>query len=142
MALRTTQTLVEGILSWDEGTYPDATPFITVANELVTELCTNSGYTDIRLELIERWLSAHFVQIADQALDMDEVDSLRTRFQSKVDLGLNQTKYGQQALRFDTKMNLALLDNRVKAAGAKPTYAQQPIGVWSIGGGRRCHGGH
>lgn len=77
-------------------------PFILVANQLVTELCTASSLDDDRLKEIERWLSAHFACIRDPQRDNEKAGSVGEKFQYKVDLGLNQTRYGQQAMLLDT----------------------------------------
>ena len=70
---RTTKAYIATIIELDDSIVPnDAAmePFITVANELVTEVCTGdagptTAYTASRLELIERWLAAHFYAIRD-----------------------------------------------------------------------------
>lgn len=119
---RTTAPLVKGIIEVDSIAWPDITPFIDVANELVTEVCAvitknadGSGgpyYSDYRLEMIERWLAAHFYAIADQQVLQESVTHLSETFQAKIDIGFKQTKQGQQAMRLDTKGALATLDNR------------------------------
>lgn len=106
---RTTQELVGGIIEVEDG--DDLTPFIFTANELVTEACAPLGYTEARLELIERWLSAHFYAVfrppSNKGVRVDVIDD---RVDSKVDLGFNVTWYGQQALRIDTLGGLASID--------------------------------
>ena len=109
MALRTTDALVREIIEVDKKT-TDLTPFITPANELVTELCTNSGYSAERLELIERWLSAHFYAILAPRAKEEKAGPVSQTLQSRVELGLNVTHYGQAAMRLDTKGNLASMD--------------------------------
>lgn len=86
---------------------------IASANSLVDALCLESGYGDPLLKLIEQWLAAHFYAIVDQeagCLTVDQVGSLRGQYSFKVALGLNYTKYGQQALRLDYKGDLAEMD--------------------------------
>ena len=109
---RTTDTLVEGIIAVDDDI--SLTPFIDVANNLVTDVCTDSGYTDAKLILIETWLAAHFLQIRDQAVDTEKAGKVSQKFQYKVDLILNQTKYGQMAQLIDTAGNLAQLSKRME----------------------------
>ncbi len=89
-------------------------PFILSSNELVTELCTDSDYSDARLELIERWLAAHFWTISHQQVKFFSAQKVQESYDSKVDLYLNQTKYGQMAQMLDTKGNLAALNNVAK----------------------------
>lgn len=107
MAVRTTESLVEGIIETEVSIPLD--PFIEVANALVNEVCLNSSYTETYLELIERWLAAHFYAVRDNRRDTEQVGSVRERFQYKVDLDLRVTIYGQQALLIDFKGNLRRL---------------------------------
>lgn len=105
------------------------TPFIDTANELVTELCTGSkgpdpAYTDTRLELIERWLAAHFYAIRDMRRASEQADVVQESFQYRVDLGLDATMYGQQAKRLDTNGGLANMDEAIdKGKKIKPSVS-------------------
>lgn len=90
------------------------TPFITIANELVTELCIDSGYTDTRLTLIETWLAAHFYLLRDQAVASEKAGSVGVSYQYKIGLNLAQTKHGQTAMMLDTAGNLAALSKRIE----------------------------
>lgn len=118
--------------------------FIATANELITEMCVVKGpqpprapYTDVRLELIERWLACHFYSIQDPQAASESVGKLREDYQQVVGLGFYQTRYGQQAMALDTNGSLAAL-NRIVTTGIKrPT-----IGVLYVGGtlrNRPCH---
>ena len=107
---RTTPELVAGIIEVD--TAIDLSPFILPANELVTELCVPAGYSDERLELIERWLSAHFYAIRDPRPVTERAGSVWFTAQSKVDLFLSVTHYGQQAMMLDTAGGLANLNKQ------------------------------
>lgn len=116
---RTNRELVIGILDYDVGFVPDLTPFIDFANELVTEKCASvyledgvtPFYTDNRLKMIETWLAAHAYHILDKERLSSQVESIREQVVSKVDLGLNLTHYGQQAMRLDTNGGLAAMNN-------------------------------
>lgn len=111
--LRTTAALVAGIIQIQEGV--DVTPFIVTANMLTTDVCGASGYSDdgegSKMELIERWLSAHFYTIFDNQLSHAKAGSVAVGFQNKINYGLSNSMYGQQAIRLDTDGNLAALDN-------------------------------
>lgn len=118
---RTTQTLVSGIIEIDTDTWPDITPFIDVANDLVTEVVDKLDpvtgvryYNDERLEKIERWLAAHFYAVADERTIMERADVVSEQFATKIDLGFDQTKYGQMAMRLDTHGGLATINNVTK----------------------------
>jgi hypothetical protein len=109
---RTTDADVELVAEVDSTI--SLTPFITIANELVTELCTDSGYNDTRLALIETWLAAHFYLIRDQAVASEKAGSVAVSYQYKIGLFLSQTKQGQTAMMLDTAGNLAALSKRME----------------------------
>ncbi len=115
---RTTSTLVQGIIEADRTIRLD--PFIAIANELVTEKCSSSDYTATRLELIERWLSAHFYTVRDMRAESEKAGSTSEKKQSKVDLGFDSSHYGQTAMRLDTAGSLASLNNSMKGRGNQP----------------------
>ena len=101
-------------------------PFISAANELVTELCTSSSYSDTRLEMIEAWLAAHFYLMRDQAVDTAKAGSVSVKYQYKIGLQLAQTKQGQTAMMLDTAGNLANLSKKIergRSATAGVTWA-------------------
>lgn len=110
---RTDSTNVRSIISVGADV-TDLTPFIESASELVTELCADSGYTSTRLELIERWLAAHFIAIRDPRVSSEGAEGLSQSFMYKVGLGLHQTTYGQQAMLMDTAGNLAAMSKRTE----------------------------
>ena len=119
---RTTRAQVGQIIKLDPEIIPDDAamePFITIANELVTERCTGdagptTAYNDERLELIERWLTAHFYTHRDPRATGEKAGSVGVTFQSKVGLGFDTSHYGQAAMRFDTNGSLAKLNNDMK----------------------------
>lgn len=112
---RTTETAVGLIIELDDDI--DITPFIEAANALVEELLEPAGYDDARLELIERWLSAHIYATRDPRPVSEAAGSVSTTYQSKVDIGFKNSHYGQMALRLDTKGLLAALDARIEKGG-------------------------
>lgn len=85
----------------------DLAPFIETASALVDDCCASVGYDATRLELIERWLSCHFFQMREQAVESEKAGSVSAKYRGKVDLALNVTHYGQQAMILDTKGGLA-----------------------------------
>lgn len=111
---RTTEALVSGIIQVQEGV--DLTPFIASANMLVTDVCGDSDYSDDKLELIERWLSAHFYAIYDAQLSRAKAGSVSVGFQHKINYGLALTHWGQTALSLDTDGNLAAQENTNQVA--------------------------
>ncbi len=135
MAIRTTQQLVAGIIEVDSQSISDLSPFILTASELVDEVCATklkadgtAYYTDVRLELIERWLAAHFYAIRDPRKDMEKAGKVFERNQYKLGLGLEVTTYGQQAKFLDTAGGLAALDEAAKTGG-KPRLSISWLGT-------------
>ena len=108
---RVTAEEVEEIIEYDDTI--SLTPFITIANIMVTDNCTGSDYDDTLLMEIERWLSAHFYTIRDQRPASEKAGTVAVSYQYKVDLALNVTTYGQQAMLLDNAGNLAQLNKRI-----------------------------
>jgi hypothetical protein len=122
---RTTSELVSGIIEVDVNISLD--PFIEVANELVTEACGDYGHTDTRLELIERWLAAHFYAMRDPRPLSEKAGPVSETFQSKVGLNLAVSHYGQQAMVLDTSGGLAAMSR--KATTGKRIASASWVGV-------------
>lgn len=119
--MRTTLTLVSQIITIEEDFTEEVfeAAFIAPANELVTEVCASvlndsTGlpyYSDVRLELIERWLSAHFYAILSPRALNERAGSVGETIESKVDLNLSVTRYGQQAMVLDTQGGLKRINS-------------------------------
>lgn len=92
----------------------DLTEFIDAASQLVDDLCLTSGYTDVKLARIETWLAAHFYCILAPRRYVENVGQLQSTKETKVDLGLNVTRYGQMAMQLDTAGNLAGNNNKME----------------------------
>lgn len=107
---RTTSELVGGIIDVDASI--DLTPFIETANELVTEVCGDAGYDDVRLEKIERFLAAHFYTLRDPRPVLEKAGPVGATYQSKVDLFLSTSHYGQTAMVLDTAGGLKALNTQ------------------------------
>lgn len=122
---RTTRTLIKEIIGVDAGLIPtDAAmlPFITLANELVTEACTGDNgpsvaYSTERLVLIETWLAAHCYTNLDPRAASEAAEGVSASYQSKIDLGFDTSHYGQTAQRLDTNGGLARINNASKTGG-------------------------
>ena len=126
--MRTTFAAVGLIIEIDSSFDEDAVaPFIEAANALVTEKCSEDDYDATRLELIERWLSAHFFAVRESRPTLEKAGSVSSTYQSKVDLGFDVTHYGQMAMRLDTAGGLAALNASSKAGG------KQTAGVTWVG---------
>jgi hypothetical protein len=126
---RTTPELIAEIIEVD--TDIPLEPFITIANELVSERCATGvtpAYTTARLELIERWLAAHFYTVRDPRMTSRGVDVIQQSWQSAIGRGFKTSHFGQTAMRLDTAGRLAKLD----AAIEDPTK-KRSVGINFIG---------
>lgn len=120
MAVRTTPERVRKIVEVDDE--DDLAPFIETANSIVDAVCVDSDtytYTAVKLEMIERWLSAHFFMVYVGQVTVEQVASLRQQYAFKIDLYLNNTKYGQIALALDTEGNLVKYQEDLKNGGKR-----------------------
>lgn len=77
----------------------DTTFFIASAHSIIYEYYGSSTrFTETRLKLIELYLAAHFAAITNPSVAFEGIGKLQQSFQYKIGLGLENTKYGQQAL--------------------------------------------
>ena len=128
---RTTSTLVIGILGRDYdsqpevGSPPSLTPYIDTASALVDDVVANAAALGLpalavgRLELIERWLSAHYYQQSDQGFQSKSTDGASASFKGQTSKGLNGTQYGQSAITLDTTKYLQKIAAEVDGNQAK-----------------------
>jgi hypothetical protein len=101
---RTSSLAVEAIIDVVSG--DDVMPFIEVANDVVTNVCGTAGYTATTLELIERWLAAHFYAIRFPRATSQSMGASES-YSNVLGKALDQTTYGQQAKAIDYKGTLA-----------------------------------
>jgi len=106
MATRATEAEVKAIIDTDR-TVEQVTPFLKVANLLVTDMLTDQEYSDSLLKEIERWLAAHFVAIRDPRTVREKIGEAEDTYQGKFGEGLSGTSYGQQVMLLDYKGVLA-----------------------------------
>lgn len=123
MAVRTTAAAVGEICEVDATI--SLTPFIEAANALVTEYCASvTTYDATRLELIERWLSAHFYKMRELQVAMQKAGDTSESFTSQVALGFDNSTFGQMAMRLDSNGGLASLNEQSKHGGAATVGVQ------------------
>lgn len=82
----------------------DTTPFITTAHLIVTEDLGSAGYSSDRQKQIELYLAAHFTALMEEGggitrRRMGDSDESYALVKGN---GLMLTRYGQQAMAFDT----------------------------------------
>jgi hypothetical protein len=116
MALRTTADEVKKLVEVDANVSSDLAPFILSASLLVDKVVAvaldDDGaafYTAEELELIERWLSAHFYTIRDNRIASEGVKSLTASYQYAIGKGLASSMQGQTAMMLDRRGGLAAL---------------------------------
>jgi hypothetical protein len=121
MAVRTTEALVRAIIEV-AATVTDLSPFINAAHNLVDAKCTDIA--EANATEVETWLSAHFYAIFDPRASSETAKGVGQTLQSRVDLGLNVTHYGQMAMMIDQTGGLAFWNDQVKTgkAGASVSF--------------------
>lgn len=137
MPYRTTADLVKEIIDADVLTEMGCISFdgpLKAANMMVTKWCLCGENDDDALAEIERWLAAHFAFIIKPYNQMEQAGSVMQQIETKVDLGLDVTRYGQMAKRLDACGGLAAWDEQVKNPGGF-----RPPGVTWLGTNKRCH---
>lgn len=128
---RTNSTLVEGILGNEWNGTTDLTPYIDTASSLVDDLVANASSLNItapasgKLELIERWLSAHFYQQMDPGYQSKKTKDASGDFTGKTGMNLSSTRYGQSAMMLDTTGFLRQNQNVAYSAWLGKTYVER-----------------
>lgn len=123
MAIRTSDASVQAILldQYDTDGSPSLTAFIATANSLTdyVDSCDSDGdLSSATLELIERWLAAHYYAHADQLQKSKTTGDASSSFQGEFGKGLESTQYGQAAMNLDTtgclaKKNREMINGKV-----------------------------
>lgn len=114
MPVRTSADRVSKIIDYDTELIPDIQPFINDASIMVdTLVATDTSVSANVLELVERYLAAHFIAITDPRVATEQVGSLLTTYQYKLAQGLAITHYGSMAMFLDTSGRLSNWNNRV-----------------------------
>lgn len=99
---------------YDAEVSPSLTPFIETASSMVDDLvecAAEKGITlsDTKLELIERWLSAHFYSQSDKPYTESETLDARAKYNGQTKMYLESTLYGQTAVKLDPTGCLAAI---------------------------------
>lgn len=125
---RTTESNVQGILGNDYDPDIVLTPFIDTANVVVSRVstcATRKGITlsTTELEILERWLAAHFYVMSDQTYQQKKTASAFATYQGQTKMNLEASKYGQTAMTIDPSGCMAAIG---KAAFAGATWLGLP----------------
>ena len=101
---RTNSTAVKELLlsDYDTDTNPSLDVFISTANVITTRVNTCATARSItlssdELELIERWLAAHFYVMNDQTFSSKSTQGASASFHGQTGMNLDASKYGQSA---------------------------------------------
>lgn len=131
MALRTTSSLVKGILmrDYDNRRTPSLDPFILTANSLVNRLSTRATEIGLSvgsetLELVERWLAAHYYVMSDKTFAENTTSGASAVYQGQTGMSLDASFYGQTAQTLDPTGLLGKLSQR---AGASVLWLGKPV---------------
>lgn len=121
MARRTTSALVAQVLGDDYDGSASLIPRIDTANALVDDIVTEASNLEItvsasRLEIIERWLAAHFYAVCDKPLQSKSTERASGVFAGHTAMGLKYTQYGQQAIILDPTGYLSSIGEERKVA--------------------------
>lgn len=131
MPVRTSADAVKGVLldNYDTEKAYSLDPFIATANVLTNRVAakdTKAILAAADLEMIERYLSAHFYQHGDQGFAEREEGKARAKFHGQTGKGLESTQYGQTAINLDATGELAAIQAEMvsgKSRKAKVLWA-------------------
>jgi hypothetical protein len=131
MANRVTNAQVLAVMESGIGIRDDTvTACVTAANALTDKVsAADSGgaLSTALLVEIERWLAAHFTSIAYMQSQSEKTEMAAQTFFGKVDLNLNQTRYGQQAVILDITGFLAGLQRQAEKGSRFRISALGPV---------------
>lgn len=134
MAIRTDPATVQEILANDYDGETSLNPFIETASAIVDRVAAcairrSKTLTPGELELVERWLAAHFYCMSDPQYAAKSTDAASATFTGQTGMRIESTRYGQTALTVDYSGCLDMLNKRqtvaVKWLG-KPASQQIP----------------
>ena len=102
----------------------DLDPFIEAAEALVDDIVAPSLSSITRQEQVERWLAAHFYSIPNPQAQSQQARGVGQALFGKVNMGLQQTRFGDQAITLDSSGSLAAWNsNVVKGTAGKRSIA-------------------
>lgn len=118
MAARVEASQVKELIETSKSDEIIDTNFIATASHLVDTHLVGKSLSDETLRQIELYLAAHFLTIAEEggAIMRDAYGDASTLYADVYGKGLSMTRFGQQAMLFDTSGTLAkLTTNRLRA---------------------------
>lgn len=88
---------------------------INTAHELIDSQLTNKNIPTGLLTQIEVWLSAHFAAMNDPRVRSENVAGVSSTYEGTSGMGLQGSRYGQQAIALDYTGTLKNLGNLKRA---------------------------
>lgn len=119
---RTTEAAVKELIDWN----PEipVQPHIDTANDVVTNICGAAGYSTVTLELVERWLAAHYYSSVDPQYQAEKTLQAGVTYSGKTGMYLENSRYGQQAMSIEYKGLLSAWNDAMKNGGPVTVGAQ------------------
>jgi hypothetical protein len=121
---RTSSAAVQAILAGEYDGSTSLDGYIETASAVVDDVVVCAArkaltHTAARLELIERWLAAHYYQQADPGYQAKATASASATFVGETGMYLEGTRFGQTAARLDSSGCLAAIGGQTRrTAGA------------------------
>lgn len=133
---RTNFTNVSAVVEIDSAITTDAVEHIDSANVLVSKMVAKAKDTDgnpfysevgdaTQLEIIERWLAAHFYAVTDPRFASERSMTEEVKYSiGKLGMMLSATMFGQQAMILDDSGWLANLNAELTTTKGKRVYVE------------------
>ena len=122
MTTRTTQAAVIVLLSENYDGSANLSAFIDTASAVVDRVAALDAdgiLSDANLELIERWLSAHYYAQSDPLYQSRSNGGASGSFQGQTAMVFSNTNYGQQAMALDFTMALSKMNQEALEGGRR-----------------------
>lgn len=104
--------------SLDDGAGQELEAWIEIAHEIVDDIAAaDPSLSSTRLEQIEKLLAAHLASTQDQRHARDSGASRSVSYQGETGMGIDGTKYGQQAKALDPTGTLANMGKPAASVG-------------------------
>lgn len=118
-------TIVRGVIT--VAASADLAEVTDAALMLVVGLAQPAGYSQFEMEKLHAYLTAHLYEVDNQRMFEEEIGRAREKPETKVDLGLQLTRPGQQVLVLDYKKAFApVADDQQTLRRPRVTWAGNP----------------
>lgn len=120
---RTSVDAVRDIIDVEELDDEELQAFVEDANVVVNDRLDGTGLSTARKTLIEKWLAAHLAAMKDQRIRKATIGFSTVEYEGASNsddaLGLQATRYGQQAVALDPSGQLDSYNVYVKTVNAE-----------------------